>query len=57
MQVETRQQRQAAGKPLGRDVPYRAMGGLTGFSSLADGYLRLETHPGPGDRLLLPKHK
>ncbi|CAL8294294.1 unnamed protein product [Merluccius merluccius] len=45
--VETRQQRQAVGKPVGREVPYRAMGGLTGFSSLADGYLRLAPHPGP----------
>ena len=27
---------------MGRDVPYMAMGGLTGFSSLADGYLRLD---------------
>uniref|UniRef100_A0A8C4ZJF7 Protein FAM221A n=1 Tax=Gadus morhua TaxID=8049 RepID=A0A8C4ZJF7_GADMO len=40
--VETRQQRLAEGKPVGRDVPYKAMGGLTGFSSLADGYLRLD---------------
>lgn len=27
---------------MGRDVPYAAMGGLTGFSSLAEGYLRLD---------------
>ncbi|XP_056439297.1 protein FAM221A [Gadus chalcogrammus] len=45
--VETRQQRLAEGKPVGRDVPYKAMGGLTGFSSLADGYLRLDAHQGP----------
>ncbi|XP_036372198.1 protein FAM221A isoform X3 [Megalops cyprinoides] len=40
--VETRQEREARGRPVGRDVPYAAMGGLTGFSSLADGYLRLD---------------
>ncbi len=27
---------------MGQDVPYAAMGGLTGFSSLADGYIRLD---------------
>ncbi|KAG7457483.1 hypothetical protein MATL_G00227590 [Megalops atlanticus] len=45
--VETRQEREARGRPVGRDVPYAAMGGLTGFSSLADGYLRLD-HSGTG---------
>ncbi|KAG9330936.1 hypothetical protein JZ751_021607, partial [Albula glossodonta] len=40
--VETREERQARGRPVGQDVPYAAMGGLTGFSSLADGYLRLD---------------
>ncbi|XP_075811474.1 protein FAM221A isoform X5 [Microtus pennsylvanicus] len=40
--VETRQERLAQGKPVGRDVPYAAMGGLTGFSSLAEGYMRLD---------------
>ncbi|KAL0961828.1 hypothetical protein UPYG_G00332220 [Umbra pygmaea] len=40
--VETRAEREARGRPIGRDVPYAAMGGLTGFSSLADGYLRLD---------------
>lgn len=40
--VETRQERLAQGKPVGRDVPYAAMGGLTGFSSLAEGYTRLD---------------
>ncbi|KAG5843141.1 hypothetical protein ANANG_G00185320 [Anguilla anguilla] len=40
--VETREERQARGRPVGRDVPYAAMGGLTGFSSLADGHLRLD---------------
>ncbi|XP_039876379.1 protein FAM221A [Simochromis diagramma] len=40
--VETKLERQARGQPVGRDVPYAAMGGLTGFSSLIDGYLALE---------------
>ncbi|KAB1275999.1 Serine/threonine-protein kinase 31 [Camelus dromedarius] len=40
--VETKQERLAQGKPVGRDVPYAAMGGLTGFSSLAEGYIRLD---------------
>lgn len=41
-QVETKSEREARGKPVGKDVPYAAMGGLTGFSSLIDGYLSLE---------------
>ena len=41
--VETKEERQARGHPVGRDdVPYAAMGGLTGFSSLAEGYQRLD---------------
>lgn len=40
--METKQERLAQGKPVGRDVPYAAMGGLTGFSSLAEGYMRLD---------------
>ncbi|TRY65732.1 hypothetical protein DNTS_005573 [Danionella cerebrum] len=40
--VETRKERMARGRPVGREVPYAAMGGLTGFSSLLDGYLRLD---------------
>ena len=43
MNVETKEERLARGKPVGKDVPYKAMGGLTGFSSLADGYMRLDT--------------
>lgn len=39
--IETREERIARGHPVGRAVPYAAMGGLTGFSSLAEGYLRL----------------
>ncbi|XP_047461347.1 protein FAM221A [Mugil cephalus] len=40
--VETKLEREARGRPVGRDVPYAAMGGLTGFSSLLDGYLALD---------------
>ncbi|KAJ7322414.1 hypothetical protein JRQ81_018701 [Phrynocephalus forsythii] len=40
--VETKEERLAQGKPVGKDVPYAAMGGLTGFSSLAEGYMRLD---------------
>uniref|UniRef100_A0A672S871 Protein FAM221A n=1 Tax=Sinocyclocheilus grahami TaxID=75366 RepID=A0A672S871_SINGR len=42
MLVETREEPMARGHPVGRAVPYVAMGGLTGFSSLEDGYLRLD---------------
>ncbi|KAG7456493.1 hypothetical protein JOB18_044589 [Solea senegalensis] len=40
--VETKSEREARGQPVGRDVPYAAMGGLTGFTSLMDGYLARE---------------
>ncbi|XP_007505422.1 protein FAM221A isoform X1 [Monodelphis domestica] len=40
--VETKEERLALGKPVGQDVPYAAMGGLTGFSSLVEGYMRLD---------------
>ncbi|KAE8596522.1 hypothetical protein XENTR_v10016133 [Xenopus tropicalis] len=40
--VETKEERLAQGKPVGHDVPFAAMGGLTGFSSLAEGYMRLD---------------
>ncbi|KAM9308000.1 protein FAM221A [Gastrophryne carolinensis] len=40
--VETKEERLAQGKPVGHDVQYAAMGGLTGFSSLAEGYMRLD---------------
>lgn len=40
--VETKSEREARGHPVGYDVPYSAMGGLTGFSSLAEGYMRLD---------------
>ncbi|XP_001198541.2 protein FAM221A [Strongylocentrotus purpuratus] len=40
--VETKDERKARGHPVGHDVPYAAMGGLTGFSSLAEGYMRLD---------------
>ncbi len=41
-QIETKLEREERGRPVGRDVPYAAVGGLTGFSSLLDGYLALE---------------
>ena len=40
--MDTREERRAKGKPVGKVVPYAAMGGLTGFSSLMDGYMRLD---------------
>lgn len=40
--METKEERLAQGRPVGQDVPYAAMGGLTGFSSLAEGYMRLD---------------
>ena len=40
MTRETKAERIKRGKPVGHDVPYQAMGGLTGFSSLAPGYVR-----------------
>lgn len=40
--METKSERLARGRPVGWDVPYAAMGGLVGFSSL------LEGHPGQG---------
>ncbi|XP_046846280.1 protein FAM221A-like [Xenia sp. Carnegie-2017] len=40
--VETKDEREARGHPVGDDVPYAAMGGITGFSSLAEGYMRLD---------------
>ena len=42
MIVETKKERIARGHPVGQDVPYKAMGGLTGFSSLMEGYQRLD---------------
>jgi len=42
MIVETKSEREARGHPVGLDTPYKAMGGLTGFSSLAEGYARLD---------------
>ena len=40
--VETADEREARGHPLGEATPYAAMGGITGFSSLAEGYMRLD---------------
>lgn len=42
MVKETKAERIKRGKPVGKDVPYKAMGGLTGFSSLAPGVDRLD---------------
>lgn len=42
MVVETKDEREARGHPVGMDTPYQAMGGITGFSSLAEGYMRLD---------------
>ncbi|XP_031574050.1 protein FAM221A-like [Actinia tenebrosa] len=42
MIIETKEERQARGHPVGEDVPYAAMGGITGFSSLMEGYMRLD---------------
>ena len=42
MIVETKDERLARGHPIGQDNPYQAMGGVTGFSSLMDGYMRLD---------------
>jgi len=54
MIIETKEERQSRGKPVGYDVPYKAMGGLTGFSSLADGYMRLdESGIGPPNQQFL----
>lgn len=38
--VEPKHERLAQGKPVGQDVPCAAMGGWTGFSPLAEGYMR-----------------
>ena len=46
--METKEERQAAGKPVGHDVPYIGMGGLTGFSSNLPGTQRLDAS-GIGD--------
>ena len=40
--VETKEERERRGHPTGYATPYKAMGGLTGFSSLAEGYQRLD---------------
>ncbi|KAK4473863.1 hypothetical protein MN116_002627 [Schistosoma mekongi] len=43
MIMETAEERQRRGKPVGKASPYQAMGGLTGFSSLAPGIIRMDT--------------
>ncbi|XP_045175379.1 protein FAM221A-like isoform X1 [Mercenaria mercenaria] len=42
MIVETAEERETRGHPLGEATPYAAMGGITGFSSMAEGYMRLD---------------
>ena len=42
LKVETKAERIARGRPVGQDVIYKGMGGITGFSSLMDGYMRLD---------------
>ncbi|KAI0211617.1 hypothetical protein LSAT2_003546 [Lamellibrachia satsuma] len=42
MIVETKKERTARGHPVGQDTIYKAMGGITGFSSLMEGYARLD---------------
>ncbi|XP_076006136.1 protein FAM221A [Genypterus blacodes] len=49
-QVETKQEREARARPVGRDVPYAAMGGLTGFTSLLDGYVAQQATSTDEDR-------
>ena len=49
--METADEREARGHPVGQATPYAAMGGLTGFSSLAEGYMRLDPS-GMGKTLL-----
>ena len=42
MIVESRKEREKRGKPVGKATCYQAMGGITGFSSLAEGMQRLD---------------
>ncbi|XP_061123979.1 protein FAM221A [Syngnathus typhle] len=42
--VETKSESEARGRPVGEDVPYAAMGGLTGFCSMLDSYTALEAN-------------
>ncbi|XP_007901377.1 protein FAM221A isoform X2 [Callorhinchus milii] len=42
MIIETKEERTARGRSTGHDTPFAAMGGLTGFNALADGYMRLD---------------
>lgn len=44
--VETKNERSDRGLPVGQNVPYQAMGGITGFSSMLDGYARLDDRLG-----------
>ncbi|CAH8439877.1 unnamed protein product, partial [Dicrocoelium dendriticum] len=42
MVMETAEERAARGRPIGKPCPYQAMGGLTGFSSLTPGVMRMD---------------
>lgn len=50
LQTETVSERHARGRPIGKPCPYQAMGGLTGFSSLAAGVIRMDV-TGAGGQL------
>ncbi|CAF1240878.1 unnamed protein product [Adineta steineri] len=52
--VETKQEREQCGHPTGYATRYKAMGDLTGFSSSAEGYLRLDPGPPADDFLNQP---
>lgn len=52
--VETKVERASHGHPVGQDTLYKAMGGLTGFSSMLEGYERLDSS-GIGKICLLQK--
>ncbi|XP_069770014.1 protein FAM221A isoform X2 [Narcine bancroftii] len=54
MIVETKAERLARGRSVGPDVPFAAMGGLTGFNALAEGSMRLDSSGigGPSNEIL-----
>ncbi|KAM3182653.1 hypothetical protein ACTXT7_011870 [Hymenolepis weldensis] len=50
MTSETAEERKARGRPVGQPCVFQAMGGLTGFSSLLPGVIRMDSS-GAGGRL------
>ncbi|XP_014771105.1 protein FAM221A [Octopus bimaculoides] len=52
--IETQKEREERGHPTGQPTSYAAMGGITGFSSLLDGYMRLDDSGvgAPGEEFL-----